>query len=84
MRVPTQTEWLDWIETLKDGDVVSVYYTVDGDYVIHDAKIRITPTGKIFLCYLDGSRRANDRTDWRRYRVRVVGGGERRIYKHVS
>jgi hypothetical protein len=83
MKTPTREQWDAWVETLKTGDVVSVYYSVNWVH-IHDAKVKITPTGKIFLCHLDGTRRSRDRTDWRRYTVRVLGGGDRRIYKHQT
>lgn len=81
MKPPTHDEWADWVQTVRGGDVVSVYYA-SGDHIF-DARVRITKTGKIFLSYLDGSRRPGDRTNWRRYTVRVIGGGDRRIYKHL-
>lgn len=66
---PTQKAWSEWIETLKDNDEVTVYYT-NGE-PIYNARVRITPTGKIYLRREEG--RKMDRTNWRHYRVNVLG-----------
>lgn len=81
MKIPTQEKWDSWVLTLRTGDAVSVYYTATGDH-IYDARVRVTKTGKVYLVtFLDGYPIRDGRRDWRHYRVNVLGGGERRIYK---
>lgn len=77
---PTLDEWIAWVETVRDGDVVSVYCAYTGRH-IYDAKTRVTKTGKIYLAeHLDGHP-TGDKTDWRRYVNDRPGAGARRIYK---